>query len=253
MKKLTLHINKPIKCLVLAGFFIAYSFAQAGSYEDFFRAIKRDDAAVITLLISRGFDPNAPDPFGQLGLINALEEPSPKVIHALVNSPKIKLNVLNAKGESPLMMAAIKGDLTAAQQMIKKGADVNKTGWTPLHYAASGGHAVVIKLLLDNHAYIDAESPNGTTPLMMASMYGSTEAVQLLLAEGADVSLKNKLGATALQFAKDGERPDAIALLTPAGRSQSTPSARTRQQPALAPSRQPAPQNAPKPKPTGEW
>ena len=252
MRKLAFHFKKPIKLIVLAGFFVASGFAQAGSYEDFFRAIKRDDAGVITQLISRGFDPNTPDPFGQLGLINALGEPAPKVIQVLVNSPKIKLNILNAKGESPLMMAAIKGDVTAARQMIKKGADVNKTGWAPLHYAASGGDARVIKLLLDNHAYIDAESPNGTTPLMMASMYGTSEAVQLLLAEGADVSLKNKLGATALQFAKDGERPDAISLLTPASRSQGSQTTRTRQ-PALAPQRQAAPQNTAKPLSTGEW
>lgn len=252
MKKLTFHFKKPVNLLVLAGFFFASGLAQAGSYEDFFRAIKRDDAGVITQLISRGFDPNTPDPFGQLGLINALGEPAPKVIQALVNSSKIKLNILNAKGESPLMMAAIKGDVTAAQQMIKKGADVNKTGWAPLHYAASGGDARVIKLLLDNHAYIDAESPNGTTPLMMASMYGSSEAVQLLLAEGADVSLKNKLGATALQFAKDGMRPDAISLLTPASRNQESQTSRTRQ-PGLAPQRQTAPENTAKPQSTGEW
>jgi ankyrin repeat protein len=42
-----------------------------------------------------------------------------------------------------------------AEQLIKKGADVNKTGWTPLHYAASSGQLAIISLLLDQHAYID--------------------------------------------------------------------------------------------------
>ena len=252
MKKLIKHFRKPLKRLVLAGFFCSFSFAHAGSYEDFFRAIKRDDAGAIQQLIARGFDPNTPDPFGQLGLIIALEEPSSKVIQTLVNSPKTRANSLNAKGESALMIAAIKGDTIAAEQLIKKGADVNKTGWTPLHYAASGGDTQIIKLLLENHAYIDAESPNGTTPLMMASRYGSPQAVKLLLDEGADVSLKNKLGATALQFAKDGVRPDAISLLAQSGKSQSPKAARIRQ-PGQTPQLSPVQQTTPKPTSTGQW
>jgi ankyrin repeat protein len=110
--------------------------------------------------------------------------------------------------------------LDIAAKLIKKGADVNKTGWTPLHYAATKGQVEVIKLLLENYAYIDAESPNGSTPLMMASMYGSPQAVKLLLDEGADPLLKNQIGLTALQFAQRGNRPDSVELLTKAMRSK---------------------------------
>lgn len=210
------HLKNALKFVVL----IAFGCAQAGSYEDFFRAIKRDEPGTIQQLLVRGFDANTPDPYGQLGLIMAFEEPSPKVIQALIDWPKTNLNTLNAKGESPLMMAALKSEAGFAEQMVKKGADVNKTGWTPLHYAATGGDVKVIKLLLENHAYIDAESPNGTTPLMMACRYGSTESVKLLLDEGADPTLKNKQGATALQFALDGIRPDAIAMMSKAVKAQ---------------------------------
>jgi ankyrin repeat protein len=137
-----------------------------------------------------------------------------------VNALKIDLNALNVLGESPLMLACLNGELELATQMVKKGADVNKTGWTPLHYAASKGHLSVIKLLLENYAYIDAESPNGTTPLMMASMYGTTDAVNLLLGEGADPLLKNQQGLTALQFAQRASRPDAAEILTKVMRSK---------------------------------
>ena len=47
--------------------------AVAGSYEDFFVAIQRDDAATITMLLQRGFDPNTRDPRGQVGLMLALK------------------------------------------------------------------------------------------------------------------------------------------------------------------------------------
>jgi hypothetical protein len=107
-----------------------------------------------------------------------------------------------------------------ADKLIKKGADVNKTGWTPLHYAASGGHTALIGLLLENSAYVDAESPNGSTPLMMAAMYGSEASVKILLQEGADPKLKNQQGLTALDFAQRGKRPDAVAAIAAAIRSK---------------------------------
>jgi uncharacterized protein len=67
--------------------------------------------------------------------------------------------------------------------------------------------------LLDQNAYIDAESPNGTTPLMMAAHYGTPEAVKLLLEAGADPSLKNQLGLTAIDFANRASREDSADLI----------------------------------------
>jgi len=182
-----------------------------------------DDAAEVQQLLARGFDPNTLDPQGQHGLLIAIKEPSPKVAKALVDAPNINLNILNRQGESPLMLAALKGQLDLASQMVEKGADVNKTGWTPLHYAASNSNLPLIKLLLENSAYIDAESPNGTTPLMMASMYGSAEAVKLLLEEGADPQLKNQQGMTAIQFAQRANRKDVAELIAKSIRSQRPP------------------------------
>jgi uncharacterized protein len=111
------------------------------------------------------------------------------------------------------MLASLKGYLGLVQSLVNKDADVNKTGWTPLHYAASGGHVPVIQYLLENSAFIDAESPNGTTPLMMAAMYGSPEAVKALIQAGADPTLKNQLGLTALDFAVRGQRSNSIDLM----------------------------------------
>ena len=200
--------------------FIGYSFTYAGSYDDFFVALKNDDPTVIQQLLARGFDANTLDPQGQHGLLIAIREPSLKAANILIDAPKINLNAFNALGESPLMLAALKGQFEIAGKLVKNGADVNKTGWTPLHYAASNGHVEVIRLLLENHAYIDAESPNGSTPLMMASMYGNPQSVKLLLEEGADPLLKNQIGLTALQFAQRANRPDSADLLAKAVRSK---------------------------------
>ena len=205
---------KTIACLFVLIGLNGLNVSNAGSYDDFFNAIKSDNPATIKQLLARNFDVNTVDPQGQYGLLIALREPSLKVAEVLINTPHIDLNVLTPQGESPLMLAALKGQLELAEKMLKKGADVNKTGWTPLHYAASSGQVKIIQLLLENHAYIDAESPNGTTPLMMASMYANTETVQLLLDEGADPLLKNQQGLTALHFAQQAHRMDSAEIVS---------------------------------------
>jgi uncharacterized protein len=202
------------KLIVFIGILFSFTYSAAGTYDDFFNAVKLDDAQEVQRLLVRGFDPNTLDAQGRPGLVLALSIPSIKVAEVLIRNPLTRVELRNDKDESPLMLAALRGQLGLVELLIWRDADVNKTGWTPLHYAASGGHAHIAQLLLDHSAYIDAESPNGTTPLMMAAMYGTPEVVKLLLVEGADIDHKNLLGMTALDFAKQAKRPDAITLLS---------------------------------------
>ena len=213
------YIKKSIYLIV----FIGFSSASAGSFEDFFAAIQRDDPQSLSALLRRGFDPNTLDAKGQSGLFLALRDPSPKVVEVLLKAPKIKVETRTPQDESPLMMAAMRGELKLATALIDKDADVNKTGWTPLHYAASstqGDQLGVAKLLLENAAYIDAASPNGSTPLMMAAMYGNASTLKLLLDEGADPTLKNQLGLTAVDFAQRADRKEMVELIGAAIRAR---------------------------------
>jgi len=193
--------------------FIGFSVATAGSYEDFFQAVTRDDDAKVSQLIARGFDVNTTGPSGMPALMLAIRAPSPKVIGVLLKAPGIRAEVRNAKDESALMLAALAGMRDVCERLIALDADVNKTGWTPLHYAATGGHDAIVRLLLDHYAYIDAESPNQTTPLMMAAMYGTPSSVTLLLDAGADAKLRNAAGLSALDFAQRGQRPESQAII----------------------------------------
>ena len=207
------NFKKIFKCIVLIGIFLIQSKTHAGSYEDFFKAVQFDNVRTVQTLLQRGFDPNTVNPEGIPALMLAVREPSLKVAELLASWPQTKTEVRNANDESPLMLAALKGYLPLVKKLVANDADVNKPGWTPLHYAATGGHVPIVEFLLDESAYIDAESPNGTTPLMMAAMYGSPEAVKFLIQAGADLTLKNQLGMTALDFAVRGQRPNARELI----------------------------------------
>jgi uncharacterized protein len=210
------HFKKLFYLVVL----FVFNSAHAGSYDDYFVAIKQDDAAAIQNLLTRGFDANARDPKGLHGLFLALREPSLKTAHVLLAWPKTDVNAKTLQDETPLMMAALKGHAELVAKLITRGADVNKTGWAPLHYAATSGHIGIISQLLENHAYIDAESPNGSTPLMMAAQYGTPATVKLLLESGADPLLKNSLGLSAIDFAQRASRVDSANLIATFVRSK---------------------------------
>lgn len=180
--------------------------AAAPADDDFFVAIRADNAGLLKSLLQRGVDPNSRNGKGLPGLTLAMQEQSPRAAKLLLEQPGIDLEALNPAGESALMMAAIKGDLAEVKALIDRGAHVQQPGWAPLHYAAIGPEAAVVKLLLERGANVDALSPNGSTPLMLAAQYGSEENVKLLLGAGADWRLRNQKNLAAVDFARLGGR-----------------------------------------------
>lgn len=187
--------------------------AWAGSYDDFFKAVQLDNPRGVEALLQRGFDPNTVNPEGVPALIKALQEQSFKVASVLASQEQTRIDVRNARDESPLMLAALRGQETLVVHLVSRGAAVNKSGWTPLHYAATGGHLRVAAFLIGAHADVNAESPNGTTPLMMAAMYASSDMVKLLLESGAEAYLRNDQGLDAEDFAQKAGREDSARLI----------------------------------------
>ena len=192
---------------------VGVSAAISGSYEDFFLAVNRDDGDTVSSLLQRGFDPNSRNPQGQTALHLALRDQSPRTANALWRSTDLDVNALNAAGETPLMLAALKGDMEWAQRLLTRGARLHQDGWSPVHYAATGPEVKLLRLLVERGAPLDARSPNGTTPLMMAARYGTPDGVDYLLARGADKSVRNDLGLDAAEFAKAGGKEFLIPRL----------------------------------------
>jgi len=196
-----MHCFKYIVQLIV---FACINTAFAGSYEDFFLAAETNDAPTLERLLKRGFDANTPGPKGQSALLTAIRQNASQAALVLAKWPETKVDIRTADDETALMLAAFHNLLPVAKVLVQREADVNKPGWTPLHYAATKANIPMMRLLLENHAFIDAPSPNGTTPLMMAAHYGSALATKMLLEEGADPRLKNHLGLSALDFAQNG-------------------------------------------------
>lgn len=217
------HFKKLKKNIVLYVLFLTSFAASAGSFDDFFKAAQLDNESAMVELALRGFDLNTRNERGDHALHVALREDSPKVVNFLLSQGTVKVESRNAQGESPLMIAAIMGQLESAKRLIQRGAEVNKTGWTPLHYAASrteSDSVEMVRLMLQHHAYIDAESPNKSTPLMLAAHYGHADVVRLLLEEGADPTLRNEQGLTAVDFARRAGRDDMAELVAAALRAR---------------------------------
>lgn len=159
-------------------------------------------------LLLAGTDPNTRDAQRNTALHIAIREESENAMNALLKAPATDVNAINQAGETPLMLAAIKGRLPWVKTLVERGAHVNEAGWSPLHYAASGPNEAVVRWLLEQGADINARSPNGTTPLMMAAGYGGLSSVEVLLAANADVRLKNDQGMTAGDFARRAGQDD---------------------------------------------
>lgn len=177
--------------------------------ESFLNSVKMNDVKAVKKALGDGVSPNSMDSQGNSALALAITEKSLDVIKVLVDTPSIDLERPNLAGETPVMMLAYNDMYDLLVYLVdKRDVEINKPGWTALHYAATNGHVRVASYLLDKHAYIDALSPNGTTPLMMAARGGHIHVVKLLLDRGADLSKRNGMKMTAIEFAEQNNQSE---------------------------------------------
>lgn len=185
----------------------------AGSYDDFFTAVKRDHPAMMKGVLAQGFDPNTVDELGSPGLVFALRIESYEAAAVLIDSPKLLVNAANPQGETALMMACLRGQQALAARLVQRGAAINRDGWSPLHYAAAGEDENMVMWLLQLGAAVNATAPNGNTPLMMAAQTGASASVEILLAKGADVKRLNGMNLSAADIAEQAGRDNLAERL----------------------------------------
>jgi len=103
--------------------------------------------------------------------------------------------------------------------LIRRGPDVNTPrgpeAQTPIHMAARRGNLAIARVLLDGGADLEARDKKGETPLRRAVNCGHPEFVSLLLAHGADVNARDDAGKSMLVQA--AQHPDVQQVLREAG------------------------------------
>lgn len=155
----------------------------------------------------RGSSPCSPAPLGKRSP-GRLSQNSPAVVKR------------NHKGETPLHLAAIKGDVATVTELLDQGADPNlkdNAGWTPLHEACNLGHQGVVEVLVERGGVLlNTPGYKNDSPLHDAVRNGHTGIAMLLLQHGASQSVLNMFGLRPVDYAVSPEM-QAILLAASEG------------------------------------
>ncbi|XP_034839691.1 ankyrin repeat domain-containing protein 11-like isoform X5 [Maniola hyperantus] len=110
----------------------------------------------------------------------------------------------NERGETPLHVAAIRGDHEQVKKYLDQGQDpdvADFAGWTALHEACIYGWLQVVTVLVEGHANVNAKGLDDNTPLHDATTSGNLKLVKFLIEHGGDPFAKNKKGKTPADYA----------------------------------------------------
>ncbi|GAA3965988.1 ankyrin repeat domain-containing protein [Allohahella marinimesophila] len=129
-------------------------------------------------------------------------------------------NVISPENqETPLHIAARRGDSRAVQALAASGADLDarsSDGATPLALAITNGHLSTSKALIRAGARVNTEYQD--KPLLMIVVeQGSLLMAQVMLSAGASVNARDADGDTALMVAVKKNNEDMQMLLRQSG------------------------------------
>uniref|UniRef100_A0A2C9K540 Uncharacterized protein n=1 Tax=Biomphalaria glabrata TaxID=6526 RepID=A0A2C9K540_BIOGL len=144
-----------------------------------------------------------------------------KIIKLLIDNGAL-VNQKCADGYLPLSLAASSNRDAVITHLIKKGADVNgvdsKYGMTPLMYAAMAGNVYTMRKLLKYNADLDITDKWDYSALMLAAQFKKYLVVLALIEEGADVNKVSGFdGKSALILATECNCCDTINILLELG------------------------------------
>uniref|UniRef100_A0A3Q3JS54 ZU5 domain-containing protein n=1 Tax=Monopterus albus TaxID=43700 RepID=A0A3Q3JS54_MONAL len=113
-------------------------------------------------------------------------DPNPDVLTVF----SLPCALCNLTGFTPLHIAAHYENMSVAQLLLNRGANVNftpKDELTPLHCAARNGHVRIIEILLEHGSPIQAKTKNGLSPIHMAAQGDHMDCVRQLLQYNAEI------------------------------------------------------------------
>jgi len=164
--------------------------------------LKAEEIAIVKAWIDQGAEwpddlagetpPPPSDPRAER-LMDAIRAGDRRRFRQLMNSDVAAVKLQGPGGSTPLMYAALYGDLASLRLVLDKGADANahnQAGATALMWAVDDLEKT--RLLLERGADLNARSDNRRTPLMIAAgRAGNIAVVKLLLDKGAKVDARS--------------------------------------------------------------
>ena len=184
-------------------------------------AVQNDSEEQLNELITLGIVANIVNKKGETPLIWAAKNGHGKCVKYMLNSPEIDVNKTSNQGETALFRAIENGHTECINLLLaKQGIDIDKAnlkGETPLFKAADKGHTESVELLIKARADVDKENSEGETPLYRAVDNGHYACARLLIAARAKVNKANRKNVTPLSRAAFKNRIEYIEMLLAAG------------------------------------
>lgn len=143
------------------------------------------------------------------------------------SSENLPSDLRDERGRTLIHIAAAHGQLVTLRSLLNHFSRVKSQihtlkdddGCTALHYAAHGGHHLVVKELISSakpeilHDFINAISSDGSTALMYACFSKHVQVVrELIKCKFLDLSLCNNNGDTAYSLAVKSENKELISI-----------------------------------------
>lgn len=158
----------------------------------------RDRHRAVELLLAAGPTPDVFD-------AAALGRPD-RLRHLLAEDPGL-ISAFSPDGFTPLHLAAFFGQLETAHILLDLEAEPNVVSRNelqvmPLHSAAAGRHADIVRLLLAADADVNTKQRHGFTPLHAAAQNGDVEMAEVLIDAGADRTARTDAGGTPADMAE---------------------------------------------------
>ncbi|CAE7837827.1 ANKRD50 [Symbiodinium sp. CCMP2592] len=180
------------------------------------------DVSQVEKLLQHPVNPTLPDRFGMTALDWACSAGEMDMARVLLEAANDK-DLLENGCTTALGYASYHGHASLAVLLLDAKARIEGSssadGRRALQWAAIGGQADAVRLLLRARANPNSTAADGTAPLHSAAYYGYSIVVRLLLKAGAISSLMDNYGETPVHKASCRGHSDIAQLLLTAGAS----------------------------------